>query len=126
MSITIGDSIDWSIPLVNDDGAPFLLRGVTVVCTCKRHTSEPDSAALFRHYLTTDNAGVVTSSQGMQIGPGGPDAGVVIESLTAAETALFARGEYRWDLKVRDGDGKVHTALRGTEAVLGSYTGAIP
>ncbi len=118
MTITRGDTPSWTIELFDEDGGPYSLLGCTVTVTCKRRAILADAEALFQHSISVNALGVVTSSPGMVLGPGGATSGVIIESITSAESDLFTRGSYKWDLEVRTEAGKVHTPLRGVEEVV--------
>jgi len=118
MTITRGDTPSWTIELFGENGGPYELLGCTVTVTCKRRAALTDAQALFQHFITVNALGVVTASSGMVLGSLGATSGVIIESITSVESALFIRGTYKWDLEVRTEAGKVHTPLRGVEEVV--------
>ncbi len=118
MSITRGDTPSWTITLLNDSGGPFQLAGCTVTVTCKSRSTVPDINALFKHFIAINALGVVTTSSGMELGPGGAGSGIIIESITSTESAAFTPGSYKWDLEVRTAAGKVYTPLRAVEETV--------
>lgn len=104
-----GDTSSWTIPILDSDGEPMPLNGCTVTVTCK--TKATSATALFQHSLVLDAEGEVELAAGMELGPDGATAGIVVETLTAAESEAFAPGKYAYDLEVRLPDGRVYTPL---------------
>ena len=113
MTIIRGDSATWRIPIFDEDNQPYNLTGATVTVTYKARVSDPDSAALFRHWIAIDGSGSVTSARGMALETT-VAAGVIIETLTPAESDAFYPMKYHWDLEVRKG-GEVRTVLADQE-----------
>jgi hypothetical protein len=123
MSETIirGDTVSWRIPILNSNGTALALQGCTVVVTSKRHPD--DVTPFFRHHITISAGGVVTTSSGMALASGGASAGIVVETITALESAAFTPGTYSYDLEVRLADGRVYTPILGeTFTVVADYT----
>lgn len=127
MPFTRGDDVFFDIP-IHEPGStnPYDLRGCHVWVTAKpaRDADVPDSEAAWQHSLTVNGAGDVTASDGLALGPGGAEAGVIVEHLTAAESAALSVGGYRWDVQVKDAAGLITTVAKGLDTVEGDITRA--
>lgn len=124
--VTRGDSALWSIPIIDVDGQPYGLHGCTIWVTVKTSPDVPDAEALYQHSLSVTTGGEQDASRGMTLGPGGAEAGVVIQELTPAESAAFATGAYVYDVQVMTAEGRIWTLINGeSETVIGDITHAI-
>ena len=123
----IGDTSIWSIPIVNAETLePHDLSGCTVWVTVKANPTDTDNEAIYQHYMTVSIAGVVAESAGMTLGDGGAAAGIAMQELTPAESALLAEGSYVYDVQVMTADNRIFTPiLNETEEIVGDITHAI-
>lgn len=127
-----GDTSIWTLPLLDDQGAPYMLHGCTVWVTVKRSQTDPDSEALYQHVISLDDAGIVQYSDGMTLGPDGPEGGIVIQELTPQESAAFEVGDFVYDVQVgvpvEGADPprlRVYTLINGErETIVGDITRA--
>lgn len=101
MPITRGDSETWTITILDDEGAPFVLENCTVFVTYKSSASDEDAAALFQHWIEIGAGGTVTDQDGLYIHDDGYTAGKLIERLDPTESATFETGNYVYDVQVR-------------------------
>ena len=122
-----GDTSIWRIPILNAETLePHNLTGCTVWVTVKENQDDPDNEAIYQHYMNVDGSGNVTESQGMTIGDGGAAAGIAVQELTPAESALLTPGNYVYDVQVMTADGRIHTPINGEmESIVGDLTRAI-
>lgn len=127
MAIIRGDDTFWDIPIPRPGSTdPYPLAGCTVWVTAKpaRDSDIPDTSATWQHTITINGSGDVTASDGLTLGTDGAVAGIVIEHLTAAESAVIAPGSYKYDVQVKDPAGLITTVLSGIENVVGDITRA--
>ena len=118
-----GDTTMWDIAIVGADDLPLNLTGCSVWVTVKTSADQPDSEALYQHTLTVSGAGATTHTDGLSVGTGGVTAGIVDEELTPAESALFATGDYVYDIQVMLANGRIYTpVLGGEETVVADLT----
>jgi hypothetical protein len=127
-TIIRGDTTYWDIPInrpASEGGGPMPLNGLTVWVTVKANPNDPDESAIYQHWITIDESGAVTGSEGMSIGPDGPEAGVIVERMTAAESAALATGTYTYDVQVMLPNNDIHTPILGaSETVEADWTRA--
>lgn len=122
--IVKGDTPSWTITLFNAEGDPLDLSDHTVTVTFR--VKPTDAQPAFQHFIRLNPDGTVDDSHGMALGPGGFASGVIIETMTAAESALMPAQDYKGDLEVRYGT-QVHTPLHNIkESVKEGYTNAAP
>ena len=122
-----GDTSLWRIPIVNAETMePHDLTGCTVWVTVKANEDDPDNEAIYQHYMNIDGSGTVAESKGMTLDVGGAEAGIAVQELTQAESALLTPGNYVYDVQVMTGDGRIFTPINGeTETIVGDITLAI-
>ena len=125
--IVRGDTALFTIPIVNAETLePHDLSGCTVWVTVKAHPDDPDNEAIYQHSMTVDGSGNVTHSEGMTLGDGGAEAGIAVQELTPAESALLTPGNFTYDVQVMTADGRIYTPiLNEKEEIVGDITRAI-
>lgn len=127
-TIIRGDTTYWDIPInlpASEGGGPMPLNGLSVWVTVKANPNDTDESAIYQHWITIDSSGNVTGSQGMTIGPDGPAAGVIVEMMTAAESAMLETGSYTYDVQVMLPNDDIHTPILGaSEKVETDWTRA--
>lgn len=89
-----------TIAVVDDDDEPFELASCTITLT----VTDQRGDTLLTHHITLDGLGAVTSSDGLSL-QSTSTAGVVINTLSAAETAALPLGWVRWQATLTDSDG---------------------
>ena len=107
---------DIEIALVKQDETEFPLAGSTVTFTASQ-----GGVPVLVQSITIDVFGTVTVSDGLALGPDGVSAGVVLQSLSAIETAALPRGWVDWTVTVTDGLGNVNDAVCGRWLVTTTY-----
>src|SRR5690554_544219 len=109
-----GDDEFWDIPLVSpSNGNPINLSGHAVWVTVKESPSDADDQAIYQHYIEVDLEGDIVTAQGMSIKDDDPATGVVVQHLTAAESALLATESYTYDVQVMLPNGTIKTPVLG-------------
>lgn len=122
-----GDDELWDIPLVSPgNGSPIDLSGHAVWVTVKTGTDVEDEQAVYQHYINVAMDGTVIAASGMSIKDDDPTLGVVVQHLTAAESALINEGAYTYDVQVMLPNGRIKTPILGdAEQVVPDWTRAI-
>jgi len=91
---------DIPITIKDTNGAKFPLANTTVTFTATQA-----GVSVLVQFITIDVFGSVTAASGLSLGPDGADAGVVIQDLTAADTAALPRGWVNWAVTITDTTG---------------------
>lgn len=125
--VTRGDDELWDIPLVSPgNGSPIDLKGHAVWVTVKTSPDASDEEAIYQHYINIDLNGDVIASKGMSIKDGDTALGIVVQHLTAAESALLNEGMFSYDVQVQLPDGLIKTPILGdSEMVVPDWTRAV-
>lgn len=112
-----GDTWTRSATVLDADGEPFDFTGATVWWTLKRPNDKrnDDTNALLKFYWVDDGA-----SSGIAISD--PESGVMVVTLTPAQTDALEEGTYKYDVQVLDADGNLETPDIGTFAVSRDVT----
>lgn len=122
-----GDDELWDIPLVSPGtGNPIDLSGHAVWVTVKTGTDVEDDQAIYQHYINIALDGTVIAASGMSIKDDDPALGIVVQHLTAAESALINEGKYTYDVQVMLPNGRIKTPILGdSEQIVPDWTRAI-
>lgn len=121
-TILRGDTATWSISIRTTAGTPQDLSGCTVWVTSKAHHDDADEEALYQHYIVINEAGTTTSAEGLAVGEGGVEAGILVQEITASESSAFPTGTYHFDVQVKLPNGKIYTPLKGKDRVVQDVT----
>lgn len=108
MAIVRGQTYDARIPLYASDNTPLPLAGASIVSTAV----DDAGAVLYTNTLDLDPSGAVESSVNLSL-ESTAAAGVVLESIPAAETLAFSLGHYIATVTVTLPDGTVYTPVVG-------------
>lgn len=122
-----GDDELFDIPLINPQtGQPRNLAGHAVWVTAKRSPDDPDEEAIYQHYIHVGLDGQVIAAKGMSIKDDDPALGVVVEHLTAAESAQLTPETVQYDVQVMLPNGLIKTSILGEdETIVPDWTRAI-
>ena len=107
MPIIRGNDYQFDLSLADADG-DYELSGSSFALTVYR----VGGTVVLTQYLTVDQFGVTTLSDGLAVGPDGPSAGVIVQTLTAVQTTALPLAPLYWELVVTDSLGLVSTAMR--------------
>jgi hypothetical protein len=90
--------------------------------TVKSSVDDADAEALYQHSITIDGTGTATHSEGLTL-QSTAAAGILVEELTPEESALFATGDYTYDVQIMLANGRIFTPIRGdAESVVPDWT----
>jgi hypothetical protein len=114
MSITLvrGDTEHLRVTVTDADGDTVNLTGADAWFTVKRRVADPDDRAAIALRM---GAGIEVEDA-----PGG----VLIVTLTATETDDMVPGVYRYDVQVRDANGRISTVADGRLVLRSDVTRA--
>lgn len=129
ITMTRGDTPEYSFKLFDEDMQPMDLAGVTIWLTVKAAFDDDvtDAAALLKDYIVFNDSGTVTGSSGFTIGGIDPEtseavtgrlSGVVTWVPTQAASTALPAGDHIYDVQVKLASGRFRTVYRGLPFVV--------
>lgn len=100
VTITQGQDRSFDIQLRNPNETAFDLTGSTSIVTL----TTVAGTTLLTLTLIVDDAGITTTSDGLEVGSGGVTAGVITMTLTDVQTAALPTGRVFWNLNLTSQD----------------------
>lgn len=108
-----GSKAEFTLTLTQN-GAAFPLSNTTATLT----VMDSSLVTVLIQSISINMFGTVISSDGLELGPGGADAGVLVQTLTPETTAALPLGMLSWSLKLIDTNGDPSWPLWGQYNVV--------